>query len=178
VTPSLAWISLALVVSQGPIKTVDGKVIEVQRRQTPLVLIFTSTDCPIAKAYSPTLSSLVKRYPNVQFVCVYEDPDASSKAIARHQSEFHIPMAAVLDHGTKIADWLGATTTPEAVLLTKAGATSYKGRIDDTYASIERRRYAATSHDLADAIQQVLKDQPVKHPYFAPVGCAIFRGKS
>ena len=53
-------------------------------------------------------------------------------------------MAAAIDRDRAIATAARATVTPEAVVIDRAGVVRYRGRIDDTYVALGRRRPAAT----------------------------------
>jgi hypothetical protein len=69
-----------------------------------------------------------------------------------------------------------ATITPEAAVLVPEGSgwrTVYSGRIDNRYVDIGRERPRATRHDLEDAVEAVLADQPVVAAGGPPVGCGI-----
>ena len=63
--------------------------------------------------------------------------------------------------------------TPEAVVVAPDGTLAYRGRIDDLYAALGKRRYEATTHDLRDALDAVLAGKPVANPREPAVGCAI-----
>ena len=83
------------------------------------VLIFISAECPISNAYSPTLNSLVDRFPakTVKWVAISVDPDLSDADVKTHADDFKLKLPVVRDrHGT-FARKLGATMTPEAFVI-------------------------------------------------------------
>jgi len=51
------------------------------------------------------------------------------------------------------------------------GALAYRGRIDDTYPELGRRRLQPTEHTLADAVTAVLEGRPVAAARTEAVGC-------
>src|SRR5207237_725514 len=67
-----------------------------------------------------------------------------------------------------LARRLGATVTPEAVLLDDKGVLRYRGRIDD-----QRDATRVKSRELAAALDAVLAGQKVARAETQPFGCAI-----
>ena len=67
----------------------------------------------------------------------------------------------------------GATVTPEAVVFDSRRKIAYRGRIDDLYISFGQARDAATTHELADALEAVLAGKTVAEPATKAVGCYI-----
>jgi len=65
------------------------------------------------------------------------------------------------------------TVTPEAAVFDRRGQLTYRGRIDDRYASIGLERPAPTQHDLYDALKNTLAGDRVTQPVTQAVGCFI-----
>ena len=72
-----------------------------------------------------------------------------------------------------VADRLGATRTPESFVLDKQRVVRYRGRIDDQYAALGKRRTVVTAHDLGDALEAILAGEAVNEPRTGAVGCLI-----
>ena len=49
----------------------------------------------------------------------------------------------------------------------------YRGRIDNVYAALGKRRPEATEHDLRKALDEVLSGRPVAEPRTQAIGCYI-----
>lgn len=139
------------------------------------VLIFISTDCPVANYYHPTVRRLVRRFgpKGVKFFYVHPDPDVTAAKARRHAKEYRLAAPVILDGGRALTRAVGAKVTPEAFVVNRRGETLYRGRIDDTYVTWGRKRRHVRSEDLADAIESVLAGKPVKVPATEPVGCFI-----
>ena len=74
----------------------------------------------------------------------------------------------------KIAEGAGgAKVTPEAIVIDSTGTVRYRGAINNLYAGYGKKRRAATSHYLQDAVEAVLAGNTVKIPKTKPVGCFI-----
>ena len=65
------------------------------------------------------------------------------------------------------------TIAPEAAVFSPTGDLLYRGRIDDQYAGLGKRRTNVTSHDLRDALEAILAGEPVPVARTDAVGCPI-----
>ncbi len=141
-----------------------------------VVIVFMGWECPMAKLYVPRLNELQKKFDaeGVRWLAInsnQHDSLAELQAFVR-RSEFMIPM--LKDPGNLVADQFGATRTPEVFLLDQERRIRYHGQIDDQYGpGLQRAR--ATTHYLADAIGDLLKDQPIALESTEPAGCIIGR---
>jgi hypothetical protein len=53
------------------------------------------------------------------------------------------------------------------------GGLAYRGRIDDLYPELGKKRAAPTKRDLREALAAVLAGKPVPVPRTEAVGCSI-----
>jgi len=148
------------------------------------VFVFVRRDCPIANRYAPEIARLSEHARTdaahakpVTITIVYVDPHDTAALVADHQREYALRGPWVIDRAHALANAAGATVTPEAAVYSasREGARRlvYLGRIDDRVESIGRVRPAATTHDLADAIdaaRQGRRPSPAAGP---AVGCFI-----
>ena len=144
--------------------------------QKALCLVFVGLDCPLANGYAPEIGRIANDFgaKGITFAVVYPLPDAKPDAVRKHAKEYALPGAAILDSELKLAKRVGATTTPEAVVLSPSGEVLYRGRIDDRYPKAGgKRRENPTSFDLRDALAAALKGKPVPKPWPPAVGCPI-----
>jgi hypothetical protein len=147
------------------------------------VLIFLTSDCPISNAYAPEIQSVCAAYASkgVDCLLLYEDAGIEPAAARAHLAAYRYSgIAAAIDGDRAIAEASRASVTPEAVVIDRPGAIRYRGRIDNLYVDVGRRRTAATVHDLRDAIDAVLAGRPVAQPRTEAFGCYITppRGRS
>ena len=143
------------------------------RRTT--VVIFLSPECPIARRAVPTLNALAKDWSekSVSLVGVFSDPSLDRVAAAKFAGEFGVLFPIVLDPGGELARQFQPRRTPEAFVLTAAGAIVYRGRIDDSFVAVGKANAVVKAHDLADAVGQSLAGQLVVNTVTEPVGCAF-----
>jgi thiol-disulfide isomerase/thioredoxin len=138
------------------------------------VLFFITTDCPVSNFYAPEIQSICRDYRDVSCRLVYEDLAIDKIAVRRHMSEYKYgDLPNVIDSHRDIAVRVGATVTPEAVVIDMRAAVRYRGRIDNFYAAIGRPRRQATEHDVRRALDAVLAGKPVANPQTTPIGCSI-----
>ena len=139
------------------------------------VLIFTTTDCPVANYFTSEINAIVKDHAKkpVRFFIVHVDPELTPKDAAAHAKEYGFIAPVLLDKTHRLVRATGATITPEAVVITPDGKIAYRGRIDDRYVELGKRRPEPTRRDLREALSAVLADQPVKTPRTKAIGCPI-----
>lgn len=139
------------------------------------VLLFVRTDCPITNRYAPELQRIAQEFKSrgVKFWLVYPDATESMTSIAKHVAEYSLPGTAVRDPHHDLVRRANATVAPEAAVFDGAGRLMYHGRIDDRYVDIGKARPAAQTHDLENAIADVLSGTPVRQPETRAVGCSL-----
>jgi len=140
-----------------------------------VVLLFTSTQCPISNRYAPEVRRLDEQFASsgVVFWLVYPNPAESVEDIRDHVSAFSYPGRALRDPGHALVRLAGATVTPEAAVFDREGRIVYRGRIDDRYVSLGVDRQAPTTRDLENALGAVLAGRPVPNPVTRAVGCFL-----
>jgi len=138
------------------------------------VLVFTTTDCPIANSYAPRLVELACEWQSsdVEIVLVHVDADATAASVSAHASDYALPFPIVLDTQQQLVMRYGVTTTPEVVVLTRDGMR-YRGRIDDRWRGRGIDSQTAESHDLKDAVNALLRAEIPAVPRTEPVGCRL-----
>ena len=158
------------------LKLSDGKSLELKApKGGVLVLVYTSTECPISNEYSPTLNELARGFPSEKFtmigVCL--DPDKTDAELSSHAKEFSLVYPLAGDPKGKLAAKLGIKVTPEAVVIDEKDRIRYQGRIDDKYPERGKHKAIVESHDLRDAVSALLEGREVKTPRTKAVGCPI-----
>ena len=101
-------------------------------------------------------------------------PDLTRADVRKHLKEFgYSGTPAILDSNRKLVRAAGATVTPEAAVIGPSGQVLYRGRIDNVYASLGKRRPEATEMDLRKALEETLSGKPVSTPVTKAIGCYI-----
>lgn len=140
-----------------------------------LVLIFSSNRCPTAKAYGERMNALQRKYVprGVQLVAINSNdphlyPDEDYPRMIERAAEDAYTFPYVVDGGQQVAITYGATCTFHVFLLDRERRVRYQGRFDD--ARIPER---VTSHDLANALDDVLTGRSPRVAVTRPFGCSL-----
>lgn len=141
-----------------------------------VVFIFLGTECPVAQQYIPRLNEICKHYRDhgVRMFGVYSDPRMEILDMARHAHDQDIAFVVLKDVDQRLADWLEASLTPEAVVLTGDLGKAYQGAIDDQFEQRGRKARASREY-LVDALDDVLAGRNVRRPFVRASGCRIER---
>jgi peroxiredoxin len=142
-----------------------------------VVLFFLTTDCPLCNNYVPELNRIAQAYTarGVAFYGVQGDATVPAAEVRRHAKEFAYAFPYLFDREESLAASTGATTTPEAAVLSADGQLRYLGRIDNRLEDYGRQRVQVTEFDLRDALDAILAGKPVPHARTKALGCAITR---
>lgn len=136
------------------------------------VVVFGSAICPISDKYVERLNGIYSFYApkGVQFI--FADPNRNEKwaDLERYAKNNGVLFPVYMDTENRLADILGAQSTPEAFLLDSRGMVQYRGAIDDA-ANPARVR----SHFLRSAIDALIERRPVAQSRTRAFGCAIHR---
>ncbi len=143
------------------------------------VVVFSSTDCPIANALAPEIERIHKdlqaRGGSLLLVHVWEGrtyTDAND-----HAKDYRLTMEILVDKNHELVKEFDATVTPEAVVVRydKNGnpVVVYQGLINNLFDSPGNRRDKATKHYVRDAIDAAFANESVSPAYRTPTGCVI-----
>lgn len=140
-----------------------------------LVLIFSSNRCPTAKAYAERMNALQAEYSprGVQVVAINSNdphlyPDESFPRMVERAAEDGYAFPYLVDEGQRVAKAFGASCTFHVFVLDRARRLRYEGRFDDS-------RFAAnvTSHDLRNALDELLAGRAVRVAKTRAFGCSL-----
>ena len=140
-----------------------------------LVVIFSSNRCPTAKAYAARLRALQAEYGprGVQVILLNSNaphlyPDESLEKMVERATEDGYTFPYLVDEGQRVARAWGPTCTFHAFLLDRSRTLRYEGRVDNA-----RLADRVTSHDLRNALDDVLAGREVRLPQTRAFGCAL-----
>jgi thiol-disulfide isomerase/thioredoxin len=156
----------------------EGKPFDPFRASTGkiVVLIFVRTDCPISNRYAPVIQQLsARRQDKASFFLVYPSKRETAGLIRKHDQEFGFSSAfqALRDPQHFLVKQSAAEITPEAAVFDASQRLVYHGRIDNLYEDFGHARRAATTHELADAIDAAIAGKTLSGKATPAVGCYI-----
>ena len=138
------------------------------------VLMFATTQCPIAKKSLPKLVELSRGYAagDVAFVVVNVGVVDSIRDMAAQAVDLAIPFPFVKDYDHSCVRALGISRVPECVVLDGKKRLRYRGRLDDQY-RLGGTKPQASREDLRIAIDEVLAGKEVSVCETSVDGCMI-----
>lgn len=143
-----------------------------------VVIVFTSTSCPVCTGYVPRLTEIAKKHAGdkVAWIGVASHSFDDADTITKYVANAGLPFPLLKDDGTSLADKLQVDRVPTVLVLDAGRTVRYAGRIDDQL-SPGVTKAKATTAELADALAAVLKGEDVKTPHTVAAGCKLTRTK-
>jgi peroxiredoxin len=138
------------------------------------VIGFLGVECPVSNAYTDRLRALASDYQsrNVVFLGINPNVTEDIAAIRAHAAKNKFHFTLLKDEGSRVADALGATFTPEVYVIDGDGVLRYHGPIDNA----PDRQRLKRSH-LREALNELLAGKAVSVTEPKTFGCAIKRTK-
>ena len=155
----------------------SGKRCELYRQTDAraVVLIFTTTGCPIVQKSIPRIKELRDEFgpKGVIFWLVNSNAADDPASIREEAGDFKIDLPILLDHSQSVARQLGAKRTAEAVCIQGSSWTvAYRGAIDDQFGyGTEKKR--ASQEYLRNALKNLLAGKKIKPARTDFKGCLI-----
>lgn len=139
------------------------------------VLFFVTTECPNANAYIPEINKIAKDYANKSIQCylVHVDPELTAPGAKKHAEEYKIDMPILRDTQHDLVQSTAVTHTPETAVVLANGTIAYRGRIDDRFPALGKKRLAPTQCELREAIDCIIAEKPITVSRTKVVGCFI-----
>jgi len=140
-----------------------------------LVVIFSCNHCPYVKDYETRMVSIQRDYAamGVQLVAINSNddkayPEDSFTEMVTRAKERGFNFPYLRDETQKVVEAYGGICTPHVFAFDNRRILRYRGRIDDS-----RDKSKVTSHDLRNALDDMLSGREVRVPDTKPFGCSI-----
>lgn len=144
---------------------------------TPLIVyIFIHESCRISQYYTLTLKELHQTYGNehIQFKGVFPNQSTKEADMLAFQEKYNLDFPMVFDKDQALTQQLGATITPEVIVVhSQSQEIIYKGRIDNAYFRVGKRRQITTSHELKEVLEANKVGKLVGAKAQPAIGCFI-----
>ncbi|MES2619515.1 MAG: redoxin domain-containing protein [Bacteroidota bacterium] len=141
------------------------------------VYIFLLETCPISQSITIEMKKTYAKYESkgITFVGLFPNKDLSNGAsIKKFGKKYNLPFELRMDENQRLVQQFSATTTPEVIVVRNTDSKIlYRGRIDNSFEGIGRRRQVVTEHYLNSALENILLNQPINPTETKPVGCFI-----
>lgn len=146
-----------------------------------VVVVFSSTDCPIANAMAPDLERAHKEAAEsgARFYLVHARRDLTTEPVRTHAKKYALTMPVLVDRDHALVEALNASVTPEAVVLRFSDPNDYEilyqGSVNNLYSSVGNRRKDISEYHLRDAIRVAAAGGTPDVKSRPPFGCYIER---
>jgi peroxiredoxin len=139
------------------------------------VLFFLGPECPLCENYALNFNELYDQFQSesVQFYGIFSGTSYTNDEIISYKNEFGVKMPFYLDPDFELAHGVGATVTPEVVVLDENLNTVYRGAIDNWAVTVRKHRQVVTEYYLRDVLIALENGQKPPYEITEPVGCFI-----
>lgn len=157
--------------------TLDGKAIDPLKsaKGKPTVLIFITTDCPIANSLVPEINRIYSHYHplGIQFTLVHVDPELSTGDAKQHAADYSLKAPIVIDRKHHLVKTAKASVTPQTAVFNDKGKLVYSGRLNNQWADYGKRRVKASEHNLRNTLDALLAGKEAPKARTTTIGCYI-----
>lgn len=139
------------------------------------MVVFYSTTCPICQKLTLTLNEIYKQYKdsNVSFEVVFPSVYDTKNKILKFKKKYKLDMVCLEDDNLALVNKYNANVTPECFLIDENQQVVYSGKLNNWFYEIGKYRQIITENYLIDAINALLKTQPILTKRTEPIGCFI-----
>lgn len=160
------------------LRSLSGKKVRLEtiKNHDATVVVFLSPDCPLCQRYSKTLKEINAEFKTsrMQMIGVFPGPFAKDKRAARAFADtYGLDFLLLRDPRMRLTAWSQVRVTPGVVVLDRKGYPLYRGRIDNWYVELGKKRSVITAHDLRETLSDVRAGKTVVPRETEAVGCYI-----
>jgi len=140
------------------------------------VYVFLHESCLISQYYTLALRELSKDFSSehIQFIGLFPNRSSKPDKIQAFKEKYNIPFQLKTDHDKILTKQFEATITPEVIVFNETqNNILYRGRIDDAYARVGKRKQVTATSELKDALTAITNGLPIEIKETTSIGCYI-----
>ena len=139
------------------------------------VYVFVAEECPISIYMAKPLQEAFQKYGNeVDFYTVFPMSNSTDETAQQFLEKYNlIDFKIKLDNYQGFSRKLGATITPEVIVLDGHGEVVFRGRISDAYKAPGKMKHGVRKNELVEVLQKLTNGEGVVQPWSPAVGCYI-----
>jgi peroxiredoxin len=172
--PPAPQIAIGGKVANLKLQTLSGAAAQLHslNGQNGTLLIFIATKCPVSNDYNERMAALAKDYASRGFAVIGINSNKTEPAeeVSKHATQNGLSFTILKDPDNVVADYFGASFTPEAYLFDRDWTLRYHGRIDDS-----RNPANIATQDLRTALDALQAGKSVPVTETKAFGCTIKR---
>jgi len=141
-----------------------------------LIVNFTCNHCPYVTGSQRRVEALYDTFEpqGVRMIAINSNetenhPDDAFEKMQARAAEWNFRYPYLRDESQEVARAFGALRTPHFFVFDENRRLAYTGRIDDN----PREEAKATTHELRDALEDLLAGRAPRTPVTNPIGCNV-----
>ncbi|MEO0899752.1 MAG: redoxin domain-containing protein [Bacteroidota bacterium] len=147
-----------------------------QAKDSTTVFLFLSEDCPICRYYTLELNQMYEDYKDkgIGMVGMFPNRSSTERKIKEFKEKYKLAFPLKREYLQHVSREFGVRVTPEVVVYDEGEKkVIYKGRIDNTYAALGKRRAKPSQREMRKVLDAIVNDQPIIPSETTSVGCFI-----
>jgi len=144
-----------------------------------IVYVFLLEKCQLCSVSIPEIKRLHQQFQDqgVVFKGIFPNAAISNEESMDSFALVHeLPFSVQLDVLQELTSELEVTVTPEVILMNHTkGEILYRGKIDNMYERVGKRRQVVTQFYLEEALNSALNKEHIAIQFTEPVGCFIMK---
>lgn len=173
--PSSGQFGIGETLSDYTLTGLDGRAMRLRDYQADRarLLVFFSIDCPTSRIYADHLVRIHQQYADrgITLIGINANSNETADSIAAFARRQNLHFPLLKDVNNRLADLLGARSTPHAFLFDEDGVLRYRGEIDNGFGD----EAETTSRGLWEAIDALLAGRAIPRAETTAFGCIIRR---
>ena len=169
-----AQVAVGQAVADFTLNDINGQAHSLASLKGPkgVLLIWISTQCPYSNGYNSRMEALGRDYTakGIRVVGINSNRTESVENIREHTAKNGFTFTILKDTDNRIADYFGASVTPEAYLIDSGNALRYHGRLDASHEDT-----SLNSGEAREALDAVVNGAQVANTGKKAFGCTIKR---
>lgn len=140
------------------------------------VYYFLAEECVICQQYTPTMNRLYASYnsEDLSFVGLFPNRFSKEEGIKNFKVKYNIEFPLKREFFQSKTKLFGAEITPEVVVYNETKAKIiYKGRIDNLFVRVGKRRRVVTKTELEDVLKSLVTGESMHVKNTSSIGCYI-----
>ncbi len=139
------------------------------------VYVFVAEKCPISIYMAKPLQEALDKYSSeVDFYTVFPMKNSTNETAQQFLEKYKLTDFKIkLDNYQGFARKLGATITPEVIVVDNNGEVVFRGRISDAYKAPGKMKHGIRKNELMTVLNKLTNEEEVPQPWPHAIGCYI-----
>jgi len=152
--------------------SLEGKNVPLGKKHIQ-VFVLLSPECPACIAYVPELNRIKSEFsPIADFYAFFPSESYSKSEIQQFCTAYSFSWNGFRDPDRSWVKYLQATITPE-VIIYSGGSKVYRGRIDNSFYAVGKKRAKVTHHELQEVLEKLRNKQAITPFSTQAIGCIL-----